>query len=93
MFGKSKPLAIDVSGVIPSCLAVLAPILTRLHSVVLSSNDFSANSAVKLVCSNIRQAGNIALKHLDLRYTRISKDMKIELQDVCRNNKIDLKVW
>ena len=75
------------------CLEPLSQIIPYLSSVTLSSNNFSAATGVRLLVTRIDQEEDYLLRHLDLRYSRVSQDMKKILGDLCRRKKIELKVW
>ena len=55
--------------------------------------NFSGISAVKKLCSRIESSEKVQLRYLDMKYSRVSQDMKKSLGEVCKKMNIDLKVW
>ena len=91
--GKLKTLNLRLCKLNDSCLEILSEIIPKITSINLSSNNFSGNLAVKTLCSKIEKAEKASLKFLDMKYSRLSQDMKKSLGEVCRTKNIELKVW
>ena len=91
--GKLKSLNLRLCKLNDECLEILSEIIPRISSVTLSSNNFSGISAVKTLCSKIEGSEKVQLRYLDLKYSRVSQDMKKSLGEVCKKLNIDLKVW
>ena len=75
------------------CLDVLSEIIPKISSLTLSSNNFSGINAVKTLVSKLESSSKISLKHLDLKYSRLSQEMKKILGETCKKLNIELKVW
>ena len=75
------------------CLEVLSEIIPKISSLTLSSNNFSGINAVKTLVSKLESSSKISLKHLDLKYSRLSQEMKKILGETCKKLNIELKVW
>ena len=91
--GKLRTLNLRMCKLNDDCLEILSDILPKLFSVTLSSNNFSGINAVKSLCHKIENSDKILLKYLDMKYSRLSQDMKKSLGEVCKKHNIDLKVW
>ena len=91
--GKLRSLNLRLCKLNDECLEILAEIIPSISSVTLSSNNFSGISAVKTLCSKIENSDKVQLRYLDLKYSRVSQDMKKSLGEVCKKLNIDLKVW
>ena len=86
--GVLQSLNLRMCKLTDKCLEILFELIPHLSSVILSSNNFSGSSGVRL-----DEREDNRLRHLDLRYSRVTQDMKKTLSLVCRNQKIDLKIW
>ena len=91
--GKLRTLNLRLCKLNDACLEILSEIIPKIFSINLSSNNFSGNLAVKTLCTKIEKTEKASLKFLDLKYSRLSQDMKKSLGEVCRNKNIELKVW
>ena len=91
--GVLKSLNLRMCKLTDRCLEILSELIPHLSSVILSSNNFSGSSGVRLLVQMINQKEENKLQHLDLRYSRVTQDMKKALSEVCRKEKIDLKIW
>ena len=91
--GKLKTLNLRLCKLNDACLEILSEIIPKITSINLSSNNFSGNLAVKTLCSKIEKTEKASLKFLDMKYSRLSQDMKKSLGEVCRTKNIELKVW
>ena len=91
--GKLISLNLRLCKLNDDCLEILSEIIPKIESLTLSSNNFSGNSAVKSLCTKIENSDKLTLKFLDLKYSRLSQDMKKSLGEVCKKLNIDLKVW
>ena len=91
--GRLKTLNLRLCKLNDACLEILSEIIPKIISINLSSNNFSGNLAVKTLCTKIERTEKASLKFLDMKYSRLSQDMKKSLGEVCRNKNIELKVW
>ena len=91
--GKLKTLNLRLCKLNDACLEILSEIIPKIISINLSSNNFSGNLAVKTLCTKIERTEKASLKFLDMKYSRLSQDMKKSLGEVCRSKNIELKVW
>ena len=75
------------------CLSILSEVIPHLNSVVLSSNNFAGSAGLKALAESIDTTEERKLKHIDLRHSRVTQEMKKVVNEVCRKYKIDLKIW
>ena len=75
------------------CLSILSEVIPHLSSVVLSSNNFAGSAGLKALAESINTTENRKLRHIDLRHSRVTQEMKKVVNEVCRKHKIDLKIW
>ena len=91
--GVLKSLNLRMCKLTDLCLEILSELVPHLFSVILSNNNFSGSSAVRTLAASIDQKADLKLQHLDLRHSRVTTDMKKNLSEVCRKQKVDLKIW
>ena len=91
--GVLKSINMRMCKLTDECLTILSEIVPYLNSVVLSSNNFGGSAGLKALAENIISAEKRKLKHIDLRHSRVSQEMKKLVNEACRRQKIDLKIW
>ena len=106
--GVLKTLNLRMCKLTDPCLRILSEIIPHLQSVVLSGNTFGGSSGLRALAESIDTAkGKLVscylpvipcnsgrkLRHIDLRHSRVSQEMKKVVNEACRKHKIDLKIW
>ena len=91
--GVLKSINMRMCKLTDECLTILSEIVPYLNSVVLSSNNFGGSAGLKALADSINSAEKRKLKHIDLRHSRVSQEMKKLVNETCRRQKIDLKIW
>ena len=91
--GVLKTLNMRMCKLNDECLTILSEVIPHLNSVVLSSNNFGGSAGLKTLAESMDSTEQPTLRHIDLRHSRVTQEMKKVMNEVCRKHKIDLKIW
>ena len=91
--GVLKTLNMRMCKLTDQCLSILSEVIPHLTSVVLSSNNFGGSVGLAALADSIDTTEKPTLRHIDLRHSRVTQEMKKVMNEVCRKHKIDLKIW
>ena len=91
--GVLKTLNLRMCKLNDQCLCILSEVIPNLTSVVLSSNNFGGSAGLAALAESIDTTEKLKLRHIDLRHSRVTQEMKKVVNEVCRKHKIDLKIW